>query len=65
MEALAYSWFNRVATLRFMELHDCLGHGHRALSSREGVHEKLLRPRPHTNPSGWRKAVEVSVAAAR
>ena len=32
-EAVAYTWFNRFAALRFMELHDYLGHGHRALSS--------------------------------
>lgn len=33
MEAVAYTWFNRFAALRFMELHDYLGHGHRVLSS--------------------------------
>ena len=32
MEAVAYTWFNRFAALRYMELHDYLGHGHRALS---------------------------------
>jgi len=35
-EAVAYTWFNRFAALRYMELHDYLGHGHRALSSTEG-----------------------------
>ena len=35
-EAIAYTWFNRFAALRYMELHDYLGHGHRALSSAEG-----------------------------
>jgi type II restriction/modification system DNA methylase subunit YeeA len=35
-EAVAYTWFNRIAALRYMELHDYLGHGHRALSSAEG-----------------------------
>ena len=33
MESVAYTWFNRYAALRFMELHDYLGHGHRVLSS--------------------------------
>ncbi|CAH1748213.1 Site-specific DNA-methyltransferase (adenine-specific) [Thauera humireducens] len=33
MEAVAYTWFNRFAALRYMELHDYLGHGHRVLSS--------------------------------
>ncbi|GAO25245.1 type II restriction enzyme [Alicycliphilus sp. B1] len=36
MEAVAYTWFNRFAALRYMELHDYLGHGHRALSSASG-----------------------------
>ena len=33
MEAVAYTWFNRFAALRYMELNDYLGHGHRVLSS--------------------------------
>jgi hypothetical protein len=33
---VAYTWFNRFAALRYMELHDYLGHGHRALSSTAG-----------------------------
>jgi len=33
LEAVAYTWFNRFAALRYMELHDYLGHGHRALSA--------------------------------
>ncbi|MEI8158035.1 MAG: BREX-1 system adenine-specific DNA-methyltransferase PglX, partial [Burkholderiales bacterium] len=36
MEAVAYTWFNRFAALRYMELHDYLGHGHQALSSTSG-----------------------------
>jgi hypothetical protein len=32
MEALAYTWFNRLVALRFMELHGYLDHGYRALS---------------------------------
>lgn len=35
-EAIAYTWFNRFAAIRYMELHDYLGHGHRALSSVSG-----------------------------
>ncbi len=33
IEAVAYTWFNRFAALRYMELHDYLGHGYRVLSS--------------------------------
>lgn len=37
IEAIAYSWFNRLAALRFMELHDgYLEHGIRVLSSATG-----------------------------
>ena len=36
LDAIAYTWFNRFAALRFMEIHDYLGHGYRVLSSREG-----------------------------
>lgn len=33
VEAIAYTWFNRFAALRYMELHNYLGHGQRVLSS--------------------------------
>ena len=36
MEAMAYTWFNRFVALRYMELHDYLGHGLRVLSNRSG-----------------------------
>lgn len=42
MEAVAFTWFNRFAALRYMELHDYLGHGHRALSSQEGMLPDIL-----------------------
>lgn len=42
MEAVAYTWFNRIAALRYMELHDYLGHGYRALSSLEGTLPDIL-----------------------
>lgn len=42
MEAIAYTWFNRFAALRYMELHDYLGHGHRALSSTSGGLPEIL-----------------------
>jgi hypothetical protein len=32
MEQVAYSWFNRLVAIRYMELHDYLGHGRRVLS---------------------------------
>ena len=42
MEAVAYTWFNRFAALRYMELHDYLGHGHRVLSNRDGGPPEIL-----------------------
>jgi type II restriction/modification system DNA methylase subunit YeeA len=33
MESLAYTWFNRLVAIRFMELHGYLEHGYRVLSS--------------------------------
>ncbi|MFT6905275.1 MAG: type II restriction/modification system DNA methylase subunit YeeA [Oleiphilaceae bacterium] len=35
MEQTAYSWFNRIIAIRYMELHDYLGHGRRVLSHPE------------------------------
>ena len=35
MEAMAYTWFNRFAAIRFMELHGYLDHGYRVLSHPE------------------------------
>lgn len=42
LEAVAYTWFNRFAALRYMEIHDYLGHGYRVLSSREGGLPEIL-----------------------
>ena len=36
MEAMAYTWFNRLVAIRFMELHGYLEHGYRVLSHPEG-----------------------------
>ena len=41
-EAIAYTWFNRFAALRYMEIHDYLGHGHRVISSRDGGLPEIL-----------------------
>ena len=39
MEAMAYTWFNRFAAIRYMELHDYLDHGYRVLSHPEGQNQ--------------------------
>lgn len=40
IEAAAYTWFNRLVAIRYMELHNYLDHGYRVLSHPEG------EPRP-------------------
>jgi hypothetical protein len=42
IEAIAYTWFNRFAALRYLEIHDYLPHGHRVLSSKDGVVPDIL-----------------------
>lgn len=32
IEQVAYTWFNRLCAIRYMEIHDYLGHGYRVLS---------------------------------
>ena len=36
VEAMAYTWFNRLVAIRYMELHGYLEHGYRVLSHPEG-----------------------------
>jgi len=36
METVAYTWFNRLVAIRYMELHGYLDHGYRVLSHPEG-----------------------------
>ncbi len=44
IEEFAYTWFNRIVALRFMELHDFLDHGFRVLSNRGGgIEPEILK----------------------
>ena len=44
IEEFAYTWFNRIVALRFMEVHDFIPHGFRVLSARDGGFEpEVLR----------------------
>ena len=67
MEAVAYTWFNRFAALRFMEIHDYLGHGHRVLSSRDGGLPEVLRHAAELGLPGLNtaKAMEMQLAGNR
>ncbi len=44
MEAIAYTWFNRLVAIRYMELHGYLDHGYRVLGHPEGLAKGLGRP---------------------
>lgn len=39
VEEFAYTWFNRIIALRFMEIHNYFPHGFRVLTSRDGSYE--------------------------
>src|SRR4051794_31032196 len=40
MEALTYTWFNRLVAIRYMELHGYLDHGYRVLSARDSTADR-------------------------
>ena len=39
VEEFAYTWFNRIVAIRFMEIHDYFSHGFHVLTSRDGSYE--------------------------
>jgi type II restriction/modification system DNA methylase subunit YeeA len=64
VDAVAYTWFNRFAALRYMEIHDYLDHGQRVLSNREGGMPEILNQAtnldlPHFNKA---QAIELKLA---
>ena len=67
MDRVAYTWFNRFAALRYMELHDYLGHGHRVLSSAEGTIPEILAHAQEVDLPGLdrEKVVELRLAGNR
>jgi SAM-dependent methyltransferase len=57
METLAYTWFNRLVAIRFMELHSYLDHGYRVLSHREGKPTpEILEHAEHVDLLGLEKS---------
>ena len=64
MEAVAYTWFNRFAALRYMEIHDYLDHGHRVLSNREGGMPEILNHATELELPGYNKAKAVELKLA-
>jgi hypothetical protein len=56
MEALAYTWFNRLVAIRFMELHGYLDHGYRVLSHPDGKQTpEILDHAEHVELPGLKK----------
>jgi hypothetical protein len=64
MEAVAYTWFNRFAALRHMEIHDYLDHGHRVLSNLEGGMPEILNHATELELPSYNKAKAVELKLA-
>jgi hypothetical protein len=68
MEAIAYSWFNRLVAIRYMELHGYLDHGFRVLSHPEGRNTpEILEHAENVDLPGLRKqeVIELKLAGNR
>ena len=64
MEAMAYTWFNRLVAVRFMELHGYLEHGYRVLSHPEGhAQPEILEHAQHVDLPGLnpQKVIELKL----
>jgi SAM-dependent methyltransferase len=65
MEALAYTWFNRLVAIRFMELHGYLDHGYRVLSHPEGKPTpEILEHAEHVDLPGIKKVAVIDLKLA-
>lgn len=65
MEAMAYTWFNRLVALRFMELHGYLDHGYRVLSHPEGKPTpEILERAEHVDLPGLKKEAVIDLKLA-
>lgn len=64
MEAVAYTWFNRLVAIRYMELHGYLDHGYRVLSHPEGkATPEIVEHAEHVELPGLnsQKAIELKL----
>src|SRR6266511_1007943 len=65
MEAMAYTWFNRLVAIRFMELHGYLDHGYRVLSHPEGKPTpEILEHAEHVDLPGLKKETVIDLKLA-
>ena len=68
MEAIAYTWFNRLVAIRYMELHGYLDHGYRVLSHPEGkATPEILQHAEHVTLPGLdsRKVIDLKLDGTR
>lgn len=64
VEALAYTWFNRLVAIRFMELKGYLSHGYRVLSHPEGQQPEILEHAQHLDLPGLDKEKVIRLKTA-
>jgi len=64
VEALAYTWFNRLVAIRFMELKGYLSHGYRVLSHSEGQQPEILEHAQHLDLPGLDKTEVIRLKTA-
>lgn len=64
VEALAYTWFNRLVAIRFMELKGYLSHGYRVLSHPQGQQPEILDNVQHLDLFGLDKAEVIRLKTA-
>ncbi|MGE6993885.1 BREX-1 system adenine-specific DNA-methyltransferase PglX [Pseudomonas sp. NPDC047961] len=64
VEALAYTWFNRLVAIRFMELKGYLSHGYRVLSHPQGQQPEILDHVQHLDLPGLNKAEVIRLKTA-
>ena len=65
METLAYTWFNRLVAIRFMEVHGYLDHGYRVLSHPEGKPTpEILEHAEHVDLPGLKKEAVIDLKLA-
>ena len=68
MEEAAYTWFNRLAAIRYMEIHGYMDHGLRVLSHPSGgVHPQILEQAEHVDLPGLNREriIELKLAGNR
>ncbi|TKK14314.1 BREX-1 system adenine-specific DNA-methyltransferase PglX [Pseudomonas fluorescens] len=64
VEALAYTWFNRLVAIRFMELKGYLSHGYRVLSHPQGQQPEILDNVQHLDLVGLNKIEVIRLKTA-